>query len=447
MASLNSQYLDELNELNKQIKSKNPSDILQFCANYFNSRLEQQRSILWDQRTKAEQAGIKLFPSLIETEERRKNQTITSFKAPFGENDPHSLSNRPLEHDPILAANEVNKSTNGNPIGSGVGNVFKGGYGVGEKNTLSSSSSEVDPNDPRAPSGNFGTKVANFPARFNANRRVSVSAEILNPDTFSGDSWKPPRHDITPEQLARLKKTVADNFLFSQLDEESLHTVIYALEEKKVPNGTTIIRQGDEGDFFYVLEEGSVDYFVNGVKVGSTGPGSSFGELALMYNSPRAATTIATSNCVLWALDRLTFKRILLEGTAKKRSMYEEFLKEVPVLKPLSSYARNKLADALHTEKFRPNENIVTEGERGENFYFVETGEAEIIRKDKGVIGKLHKGDYFGEVALLNDLPRQATVKAITDVTVVTLSKSGFKRLLGPTVEEILRQQDPTQSR
>lgn len=285
--------------------------------------------------------------------------------------------------------------------------------------------------------------TSNNTPNFNANRRTSVSAEALNPNTFSNDNWKPPVHQLSHEQLTRLNASVIKNFLFSQLDGDSLRTIIFALEEKSYPKDSEIIKQGDEGDFFYIVEKGTVDYLVNDTVVNTSSDGSSFGELALMYNSPRAATVIAKSDCIVWALDRMTFRRILLEGTAKKRSLYENFLKEVPVLQSLSSYERSKLADALNTQIFKSGENVVTEGEAGENFYFIEDGTAEVVKNGQGVVTTLKKGDYFGELALLYDSPRQATVRAITPLKAVCLNKNGFQRLLGPAVD-ILKLHDPT---
>jgi len=94
------------------------------------------------------------------------------------------------------------------------------------------------------------------------------------------------------------------------------------MTEKRIPKeGVVVIRQGDVGDFFYVVEEGSFDFYIKsgndpsglGGKVGSAGPGGSFGELALMYNATRAASVVSTSPGVLWALDRITFRRILMD--------------------------------------------------------------------------------------------------------------------------------------
>lgn len=61
----------------------------------------------------------------------------------------------------------------------------------------------------------------------------------------------------------------------------------------------------------------------------------SFGELALMYNMPRAASVRAVSAGALWAMDRHTFRRILLKSAFKKRKLYEELLDKVPMLKAL----------------------------------------------------------------------------------------------------------------
>lgn len=290
-------------------------------------------------------------------------------------------------------------------------------------------------------SGN-NLQAPNF--RYNANRRTSVSAESLNPAAFHGAAIEAPICQLTPEQLSRLNKSVAKNFLFNNLDNDALHRVLGSLKEHKASSGEVIIKQGDEGDYFYVVESGAVEYLVNDQVVGKGGPGASFGELALMYNSPRAATVKATSDSVLWALDRMTFRRILLDKTATKRRMYGDFLKDVPILSSLDTYQLSKLADALSSETFEPGAQIIKEGDIGDKFYIVENGDAEVTKKSEGKVQDLAKGSYFGEVALLNDLPRQATVTAKTKVSVVYLDKAGFQRLLGSVVD-VLKAHDPTQ--
>lgn len=296
-----------------------------------------------------------------------------------------------------------------------------------------------------------------FPSNYNRNRRTSVSAESLVP-TATNDEWSPPVHPKTDEQTARLKAAVSKNFLFTALDEDQFSQVLLALVEKPIPSkDMRVITQGDVGDYFYVVEKGEFDVFVNpigrmmpgpdgmGKKVTAIGPGGSFGELALMYNAPRAATVTSTSPYnILWALDRVTFRRILMENTFKRRRMYEAFLEEVPLLVSLVASERSKIADALDTHVYEAGETIIQEGDPGDRFYFIESGVAEVHKSTVpgGSVGTLNKGDYFGELALLNDAPRAASIVAKSKVKVAFLGKGGFQRLLGP-VADIMRRNDP----
>ena len=74
-----------------------------------------------------------------------------------------------------------------------------------------------------------------------------------------------------------------------------------------------------------------MDIFVNENKVVSLSEGGSFGELALIHGTPRAATVLARSNTALWGIDRDSYRRILMESTLTKRRLYEDFLAKVPI--------------------------------------------------------------------------------------------------------------------
>jgi cAMP-dependent protein kinase regulator len=280
-----------------------------------------------------------------------------------------------------------------------------------------------------------------------------VSAESLNPTEAGSDSWSPPHHPKTEEQVSRLKSAVSSNFLFSHLDDDQSLTVLNALVEKPIPaKDIKVISQGDAGDYFYIVEKGNFDVYIHpsgavqpgpdglGNKVASIGPGGSFGELALMYNAPRAATVISTEpKSTLWALDRITFRRILMDSAFQRRRMYEAFLEEVPLLSSLKPYERSKIADALDTIKYTANSTIIHEGDPGDAFYLLESGEAEATKNGvSGAVKNYRRGDYFGELALLDDKPRQASITTKTDVKVARLGRDGFKRLLGP-VEGMMR--------
>ena len=355
----------------------------------------------------------------------------------------------------------------GNPFGSsasgGIGNVREedeaadtlgsstGPFGRASYTFGGPSASQPPP----ALSSAFPT--GGLPDEYNTARRTSVSAESLNPTSEENDNWKPPFHQKTDDQLSRLRSAVSSNFLFSALEEEQSSLVLGALVENNIPaKGIKVITQGDAGDYFYVVEKGNFDIYVNpsgtigpgpegmGKLVTTIGPGGSFGELALMYNAPRAATVISTEgSSTLWRLDRVTFRRILMDSAFQRRRMYESFLGEVPLLSTLAPYERSKIADALEPRRFKSGDTIIREGDPGEDFFLLESGEAEVYKADAGPgpVKQYKKGDYFGELALLDDKPRAASVVAKGDVKVAVVGKDGFQRLLGP-VEGIMRRND-----
>jgi len=116
------------------------------------------------------------------------------------------------------------------------------------------------------------------------------------------------------------------------LNEKEYQIVVDAIEEVKGGEGEPIIKEGDDGDCMYVLESGTLD--CTKVFSGNTEPtflktyqpGEGFGELALLYNAPRAATITSKSDYVCWKLDRDTFNNIVKDAAAKKREKYDAFL-------------------------------------------------------------------------------------------------------------------------
>lgn len=107
--------------------------------------------------------------------------------------------------------------------------------------------------------------------------------------------------------------------------------------------------------------------------------GEVFGELSLLYNTPRAASIKAVDKSELFCLDRDTFNHIVKNSTIKKREKYDNFLKTIDILKDLDPYERTKLGDVLKTEIYKKGDNIICEGEEGDKFYLIMQGEAEAI--------------------------------------------------------------------
>ncbi|XP_037068606.1 LOW QUALITY PROTEIN: cAMP-dependent protein kinase type II regulatory subunit-like [Pollicipes pollicipes] len=176
-------------------------------------------------------------------------------------------------------------------------------------------------------------------------------------------------------------------------------------------------------------------------KVGSYENQGSFCELALMYNMPRA-----DSEGSLWAMDRQTFRRIVLKNAFKKRKMYEQLLESVPMLKTLESYERMNLADALVPRTYKDGELIIEQGDTADGMYFVEEGTVRIMRGEQGQdevqINAIEKGGYLGELALITKNPRAASAYAVGDVRLAFLDREAFERLLGPCMDVMKREME-----
>jgi len=244
--------------------------------------------------------------------------------------------------------------------------------------------------------------------------------------------------------------------LFGHLDSAALDDIVNAFQEVSKPRGQDIIRQGEEGDCLYIINDGEVDVYVarpsadgqlsaseRGPKVVSLGSGALFGELALMYSAPRAATVcIRSESCKLWQLDREPFKKLLAQQSQNQYAMYEGWLAEVDLFKSLNRYELSRLSDLLESSLFDEGEEIIKQGEVGDKFYILEDGTCSAYMTgtdgEKKVKDYETQGDYFGEIALLNAEPRKATVRATGEgATVLSLSAEDFELILGP-IKDIL---------
>eukprot|EP00588_Corethron_pennatum_P031647 CAMPEP_0194346156 /NCGR_PEP_ID=MMETSP0171-20130528/105264_1 /TAXON_ID=218684 /ORGANISM="Corethron pennatum, Strain L29A3" /LENGTH=1009 /DNA_ID=CAMNT_0039113245 /DNA_START=182 /DNA_END=3211 /DNA_ORIENTATION=+ len=250
------------------------------------------------------------------------------------------------------------------------------------------------------------------------------------------EGYTPPFYEKSDEVIKFIDSSLADNFIFTSLSDVERGLLINAMQPEIVKAGSAIINQGDVGDYFYVVADGQIHFVVNGVNVGSATRGASFGELALLYDSPRAATCIANSDCQLWKVDQKTFRYMLANNTATNQRGIMHVLKKVEFFDGLDAAALNKVADALTSIVFQDGEKIINKGDVGEVFYIVREGCAKATQIGLGdssfVDQEYTVGMWFGERALLTGEPRAAisllSGKSPAFVSAVKLSRKFLGR-------------------
>jgi CRP-like cAMP-binding protein/Zn-dependent protease len=203
--------------------------------------------------------------------------------------------------------------------------------------------------------------------------------------------------------------------------------------------GEPIFRQGDRPTAFYVVRQGSVrveeeDASTGDVTVLRTlARGESFGELALLQSSPRTATVRADDEVELFEIDRPTFDRLLADSidaptfALTLQTLAE--LRDLPVFATLESEGLSEILEHGAWMTSAPGDVLVQQGEPGDAFFAIRSGQADVVR-DGQHLRTLGAGAHFGEIALLRDVPRTATVVARTPLRAFRLDREGFDRVI-----------------
>ena len=256
---------------------------------------------------------------------------------------------------------------------------------------------------------------------------------------WSRTKWRMPGRRTLRQREALLRQV---HFL-SPLSDEELSHVATRMNRTTFRAADTVIQEGTEGDRFFIIERGEAEVLVGDETVPrrTLMPGDYFGEIALFERVSRTATVRAASPLsVLW-LGRGDFDRLLASHVAASAQVDEtihalEELRQFPIFANLSSRELDALGSRLLRERFPAGAVVIREGDPGESFYLVASGQAEVIvgGARRNILGR---GTYFGEIALLLDVPRTATVRALTPLEVLKLHRQDFEALVVTTLDKV----------
>ncbi|MBI3177210.1 MAG: cyclic nucleotide-binding domain-containing protein, partial [Chloroflexi bacterium] len=250
------------------------------------------------------------------------------------------------------------------------------------------------------------------------------------------EMFRETRHDVT-SLLERAP-------LFVSFTPEEIQAVARRLRSETFAAGVDIVRQGERGDRFYLLRRGRVKVLVRHDEgdermVNELVSGDYFGEAALLTGEPRNATVRALTPVEALSLRKRDFDRLVragFDGGAKIDAALKRIglLRRIPLFADFESYELKLVAAQLETQEAEAGATIIRQGEVGDKFYIVEAGEAAVrLRGPDGAEverARLGPGDYFGEIALLMDVPRVASVVAAGAARLLTLNAAAFNELV-----------------
>lgn len=235
----------------------------------------------------------------------------------------------------------------------------------------------------------------------------------------------------------------------STLSQDQLVEVSRSITPQTYPPDANIIRQGEKGDKFYILLDGTADVYLNmpggsELLVNRLKPGQYFGEMALIGGGVRAATVRASGDGPVSAvaLDRAAFNSLVGESPALRQELtalieQRNTYNHLQAISELDEGTLGSILTGSRPEIYESGQDIIKQGDVGDSFYLLLDGMVDVLTRDESGddvrVNQLSAGGYFGELALLGNKRRAATVRVSKgrSAKVLRLSVDEFEELIG----------------
>lgn len=279
-------------------------------------------------------------------------------------------------------------------------------------------------------------------AQEGANHLKVVLAQPLGDLTHGGFAAK--NYPKSKADEALIDAALKENFIFAHLTSSKRAGLVSAFEPIMVKHGAVVITEGEDGDYFYILGSGVVKFQIGTKDVGDAGAGSSFGELALLYNAPRAATCVAKTPCGLFRLDRETFRRILAQQIQQSRAEVFAILKMVSYFKDFDEEYLGRISSNLKRITYQDGDVLASREEKTPpTFFIIQKGRVEVTGIKAGGSDfkdfSITKGQFFGDRAIIKNEWAVGTATARGTVVALTLDRDQFILAVGSDIKSVVR--------
>jgi len=209
------------------------------------------------------------------------------------------------------------------------------------------------------------------------------------------------------------------------------------------------VREGDPADAFYMISSGELEVYhadAPDEALATLGAGDYFGEAVHEDGARRGASVRAKTDAELMELDAADYRAFVREhmSVADKVDAASEviaMLRRMPAFREMPLAQVALLASAMKPERAAAGEEVVHQGDPGTSLYVIRSGEVEVALEREGRppkrVAVLGRGEYFGEIALVESVPRTASVRALVDRELLILAKEDFDRRVGKSLAAI----------
>lgn len=250
--------------------------------------------------------------------------------------------------------------------------------------------------------------------------------------------WKPQLS--VSETIALILDTLP---LVKEMSKLQLRELLLDSHIRMPKAGSAVFNKLDYTNTFFSIIEGNVDIQIEDghgtKKIITLNKGAFFGEMGLLSGRRRAATVLAGDHCVLMETPRNSMLRLISAVDNVRQQIDNWFVRNAistyigPMLSPSAIDAL--IASGIEKRRFLTNQILFQEGDEADGFYLVRSGSLIVSKKggrgnqDK-ILSYISAGNYVGEMALINNVKRSATVKAAVPSEVLVLKAEAFKEQL-----------------
>ena len=242
---------------------------------------------------------------------------------------------------------------------------------------------------------------------------------------------------MTEEEENNLRKTLKNYFVFKDITPELLNLTIEECVFCIFNKGKVIYKEGDEGNFFYIISKGSVEALEKGKFKRKYNEWDCFGELSLITQQKREETVICLENVETYTFDGHSFRNTQKRINEKILQEKFDFLNKISIFESLDNISKYNVAEKQNLKVFIQNEKIIKMGEIGDSLYIIKEGIVS-IRIGIKEIRQLKQYDYFGQNAILINTKRMMDVIAIEKTICYELTKDNLIEALGNNYVDVI---------